>query len=132
VTVEFWSGQPDYTVVWTYSKTSNTYLRATGGQTHIDNNTKKQLQPKNVVVLYEKESNANDGYENNLHELFGDKGTGNAVVFQNGQEIQATWRKADRTARTELTDKKTGKEIKFVRGQIWFQIVPTYNPVSVQ
>lgn len=132
VTVTFWDGQPDYVVTWNYDKATNTYLRLNGGKVHLDNNTKKQLAPKNIVVLYEKESRANDGYEGNLHELFGTKGTGTALVFQNGQEIQATWKKASREARTVLSDKKTGKEISFVKGQIWFQIVPTYSDVVVQ
>lgn len=132
VTVTFWDGQPDYVVTWNFDKATNTYLRVNGGKVHLDNNTKKQLAPKNVVVLYEKESRANDGYEGNLHELFATKGTGNALVFQNGQEITATWKKATREGRTTLIDKKTGKEISFIRGQIWFQIVPTYSDVVVK
>lgn len=82
ISMNFWSGNPDYDVTWTYDKTTNTYARTNGGKPHIDNNTKKQLSPKNIVILYMKESRANDGYEGNLHELFGTKGTGQAVVFQ--------------------------------------------------
>jgi len=132
ISMNFWEGQPAYNVVWTYDKATNSYLRNNGGKPHIDNNTKKQIQPKNVVILYMKESRANDGYEGNLHEIFGTEGTGNALVFQDGKEIKATWHKASREGRTELTVTSTGKEIEFNPGQIWVQIVPTYSDVTVQ
>lgn len=131
ITVTFWDSQPNYTVIWDYDKATNTYKRTNGGEAHMDNNTKKQFAPKNVVILYMKESRANDGYEGNLHELFGTKGMGNAVVFQDGQQIKATWKKSGREGRTTLTDSR-GKEIELVRGQIWFQIVPTTSPIEVE
>lgn len=132
ISMNFWSGNPDYDVVWNYDKATNSYLRVNGGKPHLDNNTKRQLDPKNVVILYMKESRANDGYENNLHELFADKGTGNALVFQDGKEIKATWHKASREGRTEITNTATGKDVEFNRGQIWVQIVPTYSDVTVE
>lgn len=132
ITVEFWSSQPDYGVTWGYDKATNTYLRTNAGKVHLDNNTKKQFAPKNIVILYMKESRANDGYEGNLHEIFGTKGTGTALVFQDGKEITAAWKKKDREGRTVITDKKSGKEIQFNRGQIWFQVVPDYNTVVVK
>ena len=132
VDVEFWESQPDYAVTWDYDPATNTYLRKNAGIAHMDNNTKKQYAAKNVVVLYMKESRANDGYEGNLHEIFGTKGTGGALVFQDGEKIVATWKKVDREGRTVLTNTKTGKEVEFNRGQIWFQIVPNYNTVAVK
>jgi len=131
ISMNFWTGQPAYTVDWTYDKASNSYLRINGGKAHLDNNTKKQIQPKNVVILYMKESRANDGYEGNLHELFATKGTGEALVFQDGKQIKATWHKASREGRTELTVTSTGKDVQFNPGQIWVQIVPTYSDVVV-
>lgn len=131
IDVEFWTNQPNYTVSWTYDKATNSYLRENGGQKHLDNNTKKQLSAKNVVVLYMRESRANDGYEGNLHLLYGTKGKGKAVVFQDGKEIAASWSKVGREGRTELTDSK-GNEIEFTRGKIWFHILPTDGEVTVQ
>jgi len=132
ISMNFWTGQPDYNVVWKYDKTTNSYLRNNGGQPHLDNNTKEQLKPKNVVILYMKESRANDGYEGNLHELFVNKGIGNALVFQDGKQIKATWHKASREGRTELTVTSTGKDVEFNPGQIWVQIIPTYSDVVVE
>jgi len=131
VDFNFWDGYADYGVTWTYDKASNTYLRNNGGAKHLDLNTKKQIGAKNVVILYMTERNANDGYENNAHMLYGTKGTGNAVVFQDGKRVAATWVKADREARLTLKD-KSGAEIAFTRGLIWFQVLATGTEIDVQ
>lgn len=131
IEVEFWTNQPKYTVEWIYDKKSNSYLRENGKKIHLDNNTKKQLQAKNIVVLFMQESRANDGYEGNLHLLYKTRGTGKALIFQDGKEIRATWRKASRESRTELIDTK-GKEIEFNRGLIWFEIIPTDGNVTIE
>ena len=52
--------------------------------------------------------------------LYATTGNGDALVFQNGQVIEATWKKSTRTSRTIFTD-KSGSEIEFVRGPIWIQ-----------
>ena len=56
-------------------------------------------------------------------------GTGEALVFKNGEAIEATWSKKSRTARTKFLDEK-GKEIEFVGGQIWVEVVPAVNEVD--
>lgn len=130
ITIDFWSNQPSYRVSWNYDAATNSYLRTNGGKKHLDNNTDKQLTAKNVVILYMTESSANDNYPGNVHLLYGTTGKGNAVVFQDGKEVKATWTKVNREARTILTD-KSGKEIQFNRGKIWFSIVPTDSDVVV-
>ncbi len=130
VSLEFWEGYKDYFVEWVYDKNQNVYKRYNGGNTHIDKNSNKQLTAKNVVVLYMQQSNANDGYENNLHLLFKTKGTGKAIVFINGKRVNGTWRKDSRTSRTLLYD-SNGSGITFERGTIWFEILPTDGVVTV-
>ena len=76
------------------------------------------------------ESNAHDGYENNIHLLYKTKGTGKAVFFMDGKQINGTWRKDSRTSRTLLFD-STGAPIKFDKGTIWFEILPTDGVVNV-
>ena len=78
--------------------------------------------------MYMIESNANDGYEDNVHLLYKNKGKGKAEVFMDGKQIKGTWEKASRTDRTIIKD-NTGTEVKFNRGQIWLQIVPTQEGV---
>ncbi len=129
IVVNFWESQPDYQVEWTYDPATNTYKRKTGGKDHMDLNTKKQLEAKNIVVQFEKESRANDGYPGNVHLLYGTTGTGKALFFIDGKVENGKWAKTSRTARTKYTD-STGKEIEFNKGLIWIQTVPEGSKVT--
>ena len=111
---------------WNYDKEINLYMRNNGGQSHLDLETKKQLTAKNVVVLVVKEKASVD---KNLHFIYENIGKGEAVVFQDGQVIKATWQKPTRESRTKLLD-QSGKEIAFNRGPIWFETVGTAKSVS--
>ena len=131
VHLEYWKGYTDYFVDWSYSPKDNLYYRKNGGEVHKDRNTGKQLTAKNVIVLFMNESNANDGYENNLHLLYKTKGTGKALVYMDGKEIKATWHKSGRGTRTTLTD-SSGNDIAFDRGKLWFHIVPIEGVVETE
>lgn len=127
----FWTSfASDYAVVWNYDKVRNTYKRDNGGVPHIDKNTGKALETKNVIVLFAKESLANDGYEGGQHILYKVTGTGDALVFQNGNATKATWNKLDEETRIKFTDSVTGKEIPMVRGQVFIEILPIGNKVT--
>lgn len=119
-----------YDVKWVYDSANDQYLRFNGGVEHIDLETKKQISASTVIVAFMKESRANDGYENNLHLLYENKGSGQAYIFMNGKKIEALWSKKDRTARTLFTD-KSGKPIELSPGKIWISIIPTTNQSKV-
>ena len=123
IKVNFWASQESYFVEWNYDAIANTYNRKNGGVDHTDLNNKKQLSPKNIVVQFERESNANDGYEGNVHLLYGTLGKGKVLVFQDGKVSEGTWNKALRTSRTKYLN-KDNKEVEFNKGQIWIQTVP--------
>lgn len=127
IKIEFW-GPGAYAVDWTYDKETNAYLRENGGEEHTDRNTGHQLSAKNIVVLKMRESAANDGYEGNAHRLYGNKGTGEAIVFQDGEEKEGTWKKNGREGRTIIT--VDGRELEFNPGTIWFEIVPLQGVVE--
>jgi hypothetical protein len=132
--LEFWTSTEyakAYFVDWTYDSATNLYKRNNGGAAHIDRNTNKQLTAKNIVILKMIESNANDGYENNQHLLYKTKGTGKASIFMDGKQIEGTWIKDSRTSQTKLVDSK-GSAIKFDRGTIWFEILPTDGILTVK
>ncbi len=129
--IEFWEGYKDYMVDWTYNKATNDYSRKNGGVAHIDKDTNKQLTAKTIVVMSMSEAHANDGYENNAHLLYTNKGKGKAVVFMDGKQIKATWSKDGRTGRTIISD-ATGKEIQFNRGKLWFEILPLDGVLTVK
>lgn len=125
----FWNTfATDFAVTWNYDKTNNSYTRENGGKPHMDKNTNKPLQSKNIIVVFAKESPANDGYEGG-HILYKITGSGDALVFQNGKAITATWKKQDEETRMRFYD-ETGKEIPIVRGQVFVEILPIGNKVT--
>lgn len=129
ITVNFWESQPGYEVEWNYDPTSNSYKRKNGGVSHMDLDNNIQLSPKVVIVQFEKESNANDGYPGNVHLLYQTTGSGKALFFQDGTVTEGKWNKVSRTSRSKYVD-STGKEISFDKGQIWIQTVPEGSKVS--
>jgi len=131
ITYNFWEGYNDFQVDWTYDPTTNSYLRSNGGKPHTDLVTKKQIASKNVVVLLMNESRANDGYEGNLHMIYGTKGTGDALIFQDGKKIEGTWSKKSRTDRLLIKDAR-GKDVEFNKGQIWFSVVAPDTEILVK
>jgi len=126
IQIKFWSNKPDYDVVWKYDPNNNLYLRFNGGKEHIDMDSQTQLSAKDVAVVYAKEEGPVD---KELHMYYTTTGTGDAIVFQNGIAIEGTWEKATRNSRTIFYDSK-GKEISFVGGQIWIEIVPVGSKVT--
>ncbi len=129
ITVNFWENQSNYQVEWNYEATCSCYKRKHGSETHLDLNNKKQLEAKNIVVQFQRESNANDGYPGNVHLLYGTVGSGRALIFQNGNVLEGKWVKQSRTSRSKFVD-KNGKEVEFIRGQIWIQTVPEGSKVT--
>ncbi|MBI4036267.1 DUF3048 domain-containing protein [Candidatus Daviesbacteria bacterium] len=129
VTVNFWESQPGYQVTWAYDSATNTYKRKNADSDYQDLNNKKQLEAKVVVVQFEKEANANDGYPGNVHLLYTTTGSGKALVFEDGKVIEGKWVKQSRTSRTKYVD-NSGKEIELNRGQIWIETVPEGSKVS--
>lgn len=131
VHLELWTSDPAYFIDWKYDKSTNTYLRFNGGAKHIDRDTNKQLEAKTLVVLRMKESHANDGYENNVHLLYQTTGSGKAFIFMDGKQTNATWKKQNRTDKTELVD-NYGKPIPLNRGTIWFTVLPLDGVMDIK
>jgi hypothetical protein len=127
INYEFWSGYSDFAVKWDYDQTSNIYKRTMGGEPHMDNNgQEKQMAVSNVIILFQKEIRSVDDHK---HILYGTIGTGKALIFNQGQVIDAVWTKDDRLDRTVFTT-RTGKEIKLVPGKIWLSILATGSEVE--
>ena len=124
--VSFWSGYTDYQVKWEYDPTTNAYKRLHGGQLQTDKNDNEPIVAKNVVVQFTVEKGPVD---ENKHVLYQTTGTGKALIFQDGNAIEATWLKKDSASRTKFTDSK-GKEIAFNPGRIWLEIVPAGKEVQ--
>lgn len=125
----FWDNlASDFSVVWNYDSVNNSYKRTNGGKPHLDKNTGKQLEAKNIVVMFAKESPANDGYEGG-HLLYKNVGSGEMLFFKNGKVVKGTWSKEMEEDNIKFTD-NNNEEILMVRGQIFIEMLPIGNKVN--
>lgn len=122
-----WSGyEAEYGVEWKYDSASNTYKRFNGGAAHMDLETDEQLSPKAVVLMFADEDR---GLDEHAHLYYENIGSGDALVFQDGEVTEGTWKKKDKSARTLFYDSK-GQEIQLNAGQIWINMLPTGTDVA--
>ena len=128
ISFDFWSGYKQYSVTWQYKKDLNAYIRYNNGEEQIDFNSQQALSAKNIIIQFVKETRSVDIHKHNLYQVIG---RGNAVLLQNGSQTPITWTKANRTART-IFKNKSGKEINFVPGQIWVEILPIGNTIDYE
>ncbi len=129
ITVDFWY-PGDYTAGWKFDSASNSYLRFIGYDEkdqripHIDQESKKQLSVKNLIVQFATEEDIADDEKGRLdYQLIG---TGEGLVFIDGGVIPVTWTKPDRDSRTVFYT-QDGAEVEFNRGKFWISIVPDRN-----
>lgn len=127
ISFKFWDNWQDYDVRWEYDAATNSYKRFNGGKPFVDFDfDNEQITAKNIVVQFVDEEISIDNEKHNYYE---NVGTGNAIIFYNGDVIEAIWKKPSITARTKFYD-KAGAEIPFVRGEIWIEAVPTGNDIN--
>lgn len=127
ISFEFWSNKPNYDVRWDYDKVSNSYLRSNGGKKFTDlEYDNVQISAKTVIIMFVKE---NGPVDEELHMYYEVEGAGKALVFQNGEVIEGEWEKKSQTSLTRFTDSKA-KEIVFVGGATWVELVPSGNDID--
>lgn len=122
----FWDNKSDYDVAWKYDAANNQYLRTNGGSPAVDMETEEQLTAKNVVIQFVKEEVSVDV---EIHNYYENVGTGKAIVFQNGEAIEGSWKKDKIEGRTQYFD-ASGKELPFVKGKVWIEAVPAGNTIN--
>ena len=129
-TIDIQISSADFYSHYDYDAASNSYLRSEGGAPHkelvsADDRTGVQIHPKVVVALVMAYSIAADGQ----HSVYGDTGSGTAIVFQDGGVTQGTWSKAGTTSQLELKD-AAGAPLKLNAGQTWLTLVASANKVA--
>jgi uncharacterized protein with PQ loop repeat len=109
-----------FAVYYEYNSETNSYLRWRAGTPEIDKWNNKQVEVSNVVIMKAGDRMIEPPNYNDVDV----EGTGEAIVYRNGEEIIGTWKKEGSYKPTKLyfLDQK-GKEIKFVPGKIWIEIV---------
>lgn len=110
-----------YNVSYQYDPISNSYLRYRANLREIDRANNQQIEAKNIVVMRVFSKQIEGPYYNDL-DL---EGSGQCEVYQNGRVIPCLWHKSEQNPKSKLKflDKDTNKEIPFVPGQIWIEIV---------
>ena len=112
-----------------FDAASKLYKRSQFNAPHIDAETGKQLEVKNVVVQYA-----------NIRTIQGDTagrrdvdlvGSGKGVYISNGKALPITWSKKDHKIPTEYKDAQ-GNPLQINKGKTWICIFPTNKKISVQ
>lgn len=122
---DFWTDYKDYRVKWEYDSQGNIYKRINGGNLQEDFYYKEVLTAKNVVTQFMKETSGVDEHKHLLYQTIGE---GKVIVFLDGKAVSGKWVKKDRVSQTRFYD-SLGREIKFNRGLIWIEILPTTSKV---
>lgn len=115
-----------YNIRYEYNPDINYYLRWRGGLEEIDKLTGEQVMAKNIVVMRAKSRQIGGGY-NDVDIL----GSGEAVIYANGEEMRGEWRK-DRAEDALRFFDNGGEEIGFAPGGIWINVVEPSTVVNYE
>lgn len=126
ISFDFWDGYKDFTVKWEYDRAANIYKRFTGDQAQADLDTNQPLTASVVIIQFVKEEGPLDPPKHMYYEVIG---KGKALIFQNGQAVPGSWEKKDQLNRTLFLTEK-GKEIEFIGGKVWIELVPAKQEVA--
>lgn len=117
--INFKISGPLYNVAYRYDPTTNQYRRQVGGRDHLDRE-KGQIAPNAVIAIStDMQHILEDGYRERITTIGQDK----AYIFQNGQVIEGTWKKADRQQQIHFYDNQQ-QEIAINSGQVWISVIP--------
>lgn len=107
---------PVYEAVWKYNTSTNQYVRYQMNQPHTDYDG-IPIVADNVIV-----QKVTSQVLDSVGRLAIDTiGTGEVIVFQNGNMITGTWKKDGRESRTRFYD-ANNNEIKLNPGKIWIEV----------
>lgn len=114
-----------YFASYDYDAAKGVYMRSMEGKPHLDKETGKQLQTKNLLVL-ESKHQIIDKEGRRIVDVFGpNKG----MIFQEGMSQAITWERKNGMLRAYASD---GKEVPLLPGNTWVQIVPEGTKLKVE
>lgn len=117
----------NYNTSYTYDSATNSYARVLAGRPHTDQESGKQISP-NVVVALITEFGI---HPDRVHSAYRTTGTGEILVFQDGNLTNGTWKKDSAEASLEFIG-ADGKPLSINAGQTWITAIPagrvTYTP----
>jgi len=119
-----WESGSTYDVTWKYDPSTNVYTRYQG--TAIMKTSSGSTVTANNVVVFESDISVVDTTGRRHIRTIGE---GNALVYQNGAKIEATWKKPTRTDRLRFYT-VDGKEIVMNAGKTWMEVISDLKNVS--
>ncbi|MCR4312486.1 MAG: DUF3048 domain-containing protein [Candidatus Uhrbacteria bacterium] len=121
-----WSDGVTYDVSWNYDAPTNAYVRdQRSAGLFIEGNN--QVIANNVIVM-ETDVTVLDAMGRRKLTTVGE---GEALVFQDGNQIIATWKKTSRIDRLHFYD-EAGNEIAMNAGKTWIEVVEDLEKVTIQ
>ena len=117
----------DAPVGWQYDPMSNNYFRTRFGKAAIDEVTNAQLVTQNVVVMQVEEAPIPNDPKSRIDQKV--IGSGNAILYRDGQREEITWQKDSAEAPLRFLD-ASGDDVQFTAGQIWISAVPNLANIS--
>jgi len=116
-----------YYITYEYDAQKKVYKRFIKEKPHLDKETGVQLTAKNVVILFAHYGTIKND-DKGRQEVDFSKGKG--YVLQMGKTIPITY-EFDMENSFTLKD-ENGQEIKLLKGNTWFEIVPQYGKVKIE
>ncbi|WP_173227857.1 DUF3048 domain-containing protein [Paenibacillus alba] len=114
-----------YFVSYDYDAAAGVYKRSMEGKPHVDKETGKQLQTKNLLVLESKHKIVDKEGRREVDVFGPNKG----LILQEGKSQQITWERKNGLLRA-YDDK--GKEVPLLPGNTWVQIVPEGTQLKME
>ncbi len=121
----------DYnTVSYTYNSETKRYLRYTRNIKQVDWDTKEDVEAKNIIITFVKNTTLNDG-ENKGRQTLDNIGTRDGYYITNGKAIKIKCEKKARAEQTVYKDLQ-GNEIQVNDGNTFIQICPIDAKVTFE
>lgn len=108
----------NYTVSYKYSQGTQKYIRYINSELHLDAETGKPIEVKNIIIQYSDKKVMDE--EGRLSVDFLGKGEG--LILFNGRSEEITWVKDNLDSRT-LFYNKEGDRLAVQPGNVWIQVV---------
>ncbi len=121
-TIEIPFSSATYEVKYVYEPIKKVYLRYLAGIAHKDRVSGNQLTATNIIIQSVGRTHAPTRINEESWE-FDTIGQGDAIVVMGGVVTKGVWKKTDLKSRTKFFD-SNGKEIQFLPGQFWYEVVP--------
>lgn len=106
-----------YPVKYIFDPETGNYFRFWNQRPAVDRNTSEQVFAKNIILMEAEIKTLSPGMVD--IKVIGD---GRARIYLAGKEIEASWKKESSNGKLFFLE-KDGKEIKFVPGPLWIEII---------